>query len=244
MTSMAQNTEGEVLYNVRINGWSHLPEDMPEDRLEMIKEFMPEWIENPKVLYFTSEESLFMNAEVEEDDEVDPNSGGMHFRVMMMGGEAADERYYTDITNQIKIEQKDLMGKLFLIEDSVEAVEWKLPGDMKMVQGYTCMKATTMRDDTMEMEVWFTMDIPVPTGPAGIQGLPGMVLEVTTDNGNFIIQADSVSLREVTKDELIKPTKGKEVTQEEYDEIAMEKYEEMRQQNGGHGGGRVMITHD
>lgn len=244
--AIAQTTSGEVRYKVKINSWSHFPEDMDEDKMDAIKEWVPEWMIADKILLFTPEESLFINAPIDDsDEEIDPNTKGGGMRFMMMGGEMPDEQYYTNITEQTKVEQKDLMGKLFLIEDSLTTPEWKLPGETKNVLGYTCMNATTMRD-SMEFEVWFTMDIPVSTGPMGAHGLPGLILEGTTDNGNFIVVADSISLREVTENELVKPEKGKKVTQEEYDEIAMEKYKEMEEQRGGgHGkGGMFIMRHE
>lgn len=243
--SVAQNNEGEVQYTFKMNMWSMMEERMTEEedaeRLEMIKSFMPEWREVPKVLYFTAEESLFMNGEKEEEDVTEIHGDGMHMR--MMGMEEPDERFYTDITNGIKIEQKDLMGKLFLIEDSVETYEWKLTAETKTIEGYTCMKATTTRD-SMEYEVWFTMQIPVSTGPMGIGGLPGLVLEGSTDNGNFMMVADSISLREITEEELEKPSKGKNVTQEEYEEIQEEKMLEMQEQYGGRGDGMHITVRD
>lgn len=91
---------------------------------------------------------------------------------------------------------------------------------------------------------WYTMDIPVGHGPDDFWGLPGLILEVNYQNTNIL--CTKIVMNPKDKKEIKEPTKGKEVTQEEYDAIVREKMEEMRErmqnerQKGGRGN-RIMI---
>lgn len=98
--------------------------------------------------------------------------------------------------------------------------------------------------DSMEMvkEVtiiaWYTPDIPVSTGPSNYWGLPGLILEVS--DGKTTLLCSKVVINPKEKTEIKKPSKGKKVTQAEYEDTVAKKMEEMRQMGGpgGPGGGR------
>ncbi|MCB0684124.1 MAG: GLPGLI family protein, partial [Saprospiraceae bacterium] len=147
-----------------------------------------------------------------------------------------DNRMYKDLAEGRKTEQREFFGRKFLIQDELDAFSWKLTGEQKTLLEYPCFRAVHEEEDRV-VEAWFTPQIPVSTGP-GIYGqLPGMVLEVSVNDGQRKIQATKVTFTEVSADQLEKPKKGKEVTQEEFDQIEAEKMKEMEEQ----GGGRMMI---
>ncbi|WP_291099066.1 MULTISPECIES: GLPGLI family protein [unclassified Flavobacterium] len=81
---------------------------------------------------------------------------------------------------------------------------------------------------------WYTPEIPVNQGPEGYWGLPGLILEVS--DGKTIILCSKVVLNPKNKVEIKAPTKGKEISQKEYDETVVKKMEEMRDMNQGRGG--------
>ena len=81
---------------------------------------------------------------------------------------------------------------------------------------------------------WYTPEIPVNQGPEGYWGLPGLILEV--NDGKTVILCSKIVLNPKEK-AVIKPsTKGKVVTQKEFDEIVIKKMEEFRDMNRGRGG--------
>jgi len=85
---------------------------------------------------------------------------------------------------------------------------------------------------------WYTPEIPVNQGPEGYWGLPGLILEV--NDGKTIILCSKVVLNPKEKAEIKPVTKGKAVSQKEYDETVIKKMEEFREMNqgpGGRGGG-------
>jgi GLPGLI family protein len=91
---------------------------------------------------------------------------------------------------------------------------------------------------------WYTPEIPVNQGPEGYWGLPGLILEV--NDGKTIILCSKVVLNPKDKVEIKAVTKGKVVTQKEYDETVIKKMEEFREMNqgrGGRGGMEIRINH-
>ena len=91
--------------------------------------------------------------------------------------------------------------------------------------------------DTSKIIVWFTPEIPVSSGPAGYGGLPGLIVHLDKDDGAVQISLSSIVMRDIEKGEIEEPKKGKEVTQEEFDEIVRLKREQQRQEWESRGGG-------
>ena len=85
---------------------------------------------------------------------------------------------------------------------------------------------------------WYTPEIPISQGPANYWGLPGLILEV--NDGRTAILCTKIVLNPEEKVDIKAPSKGKEVSQEEYDKIVAEKMEEMseRFRGGNRRGGR------
>jgi GLPGLI family protein len=105
----------------------------------------------------------------------------------------------------------------------------------------TSSKTNLMDQWEMPKEViitaWYSPEIPVNQGPENYWGLPGLILEV--NDGKTSILCSKIVMNTKEKVEIKAPTKGKKVTQKEYDEIVKKKMEEMREMYGGRGrGGR------
>lgn len=91
----------------------------------------------------------------------------------------------------------------------------------------------------IEIVAWYTMQIPVNQGPGEYWGLPGLILEI--NSGRTTILCSKIVLNPDEKATIKAPSKGKEVTKEEYNKIVKKKTEEMREnfrRGGGPGGGR------
>lgn len=88
--------------------------------------------------------------------------------------------------------------------------------------------------DEITVTVWYTPQIPVSNGPAEYWGLPGLILEVNADRTTIL--CSKIVMNPDEKEVIKKPSKGKEVTQEEYNQIVKDKVEEMREMYGGRGG--------
>jgi len=72
---------------------------------------------------------------------------------------------------------------------------------------------------------WYTPQIPISQGPGEYWGLPGLILEVSADRTTIL--CSKIVMNPSEKDEIKAPTKGKEVTKQEYNKIIKKKMEEM-----------------
>jgi len=229
--SQAAMQSGKVLYDevmkleIKIEGdasqFAHL---LPKERKSV------------KVLFFNREESLYEKGDQEEepiDDVVESDEPMVKIKMA-----EPDNKLYTDLAGKTRIEQKEFMTRIFLIEGQVPDHAWKLTGQQKMILDYPCQEATLELEDK-KISAWFTPAIPVPAGPAEYVNLPGLVLSVDIDEGQRIITARSVEAMEPTSENLQKPRKGKKVTREEFDAIVAEKMEETGAEHGE--GGNVMM---
>lgn len=104
-------------------------------------------------------------------------------------------------------------------------------------------KDSTKTDNLMdEIEIpkeqtitaWYTPQIPINQGPGEYWGLPGLILEVSS--GRTTILCSKIVMNPGEKEEIKRPSKGKEVTQAEYSEIVKKKMEELQENRGGPGG--------
>ncbi|MDY8136544.1 GLPGLI family protein [Aquimarina sp. 2201CG5-10] len=99
------------------------------------------------------------------------------------------------------------------------------------------------RPEEIEIVAWYTPEIPVNQGPGEFWGLPGLILEI--QQGRTSLLCNKIVLNTKEKEEIKKPSKGKEVSQAKFDEITEKKVEEMIEQfstqrrgQGRAGGGR------
>jgi GLPGLI family protein len=91
---------------------------------------------------------------------------------------------------------------------------------------------------------WYTPEIPISQGPGEYWGLPGLILEVSADRTTILCSKIVMNPKE--KEVIEAPSKGKEITQKEYNDIMIKKMEEMREmydggRNGRNGGMQLRI---
>ena len=202
--------------------------DLPDEFAGMI----PNESKNKMQLLFTSEESIYKAIPREEHvgEEIESNHGGVFIKIEMS---SPDNETYRNLKEGVIIEKQNLFGRYFRITGEPEKIKWKMTGDKKQIAGYLCMKATYMRD-TIPVTAWFTPQIPIQNGPGIIGQLPGLILELDVDNGQMVTRALSVELRPLSQDEeILKPTKGKEISREKFEIIRKEKTEEMKEMGRG-----------
>jgi len=78
---------------------------------------------------------------------------------------------------------------------------------------------------------WYTPEIPVSQGPGNYWGLPGLILEVNDER--TAILCSKIILNTDEKVAIQAPSKGKKVSQKEFDKIRAEKLEEMSERFRG-----------
>ena len=108
---------------------------MQDEIMAMLKK----QFEKTYILTFDKEESLYK----EEESLAPPSVGGSMVFISNMGGSG---ELYKNIKAQRYVQQSDLLGKMFLIQDSLKTNAWKLQGETKNIGTYTCFKATLERE--------------------------------------------------------------------------------------------------
>jgi len=193
-----------------------------------IKNVLPSMSETTKELSYDQSVSLYQDITEEKLHEFTSDHDHMGNGAMVqVKTRASQERTYFDHSENIRIDQKEIMGKLFLIETDVEKPKWKMLNEQKDILGYACMKAGAQKNDSVYIEAWFTPQIQVFAGPEEFFGLPGLILEINENDGEKVIKARKIDLESEVI--ITKPEKGDKVSQEKFNKIREQKIKEMEE---------------
>lgn len=88
---------------------------------------------------------------------------------------------------------EELGLKPFLVKDTMSVFNWQLHKEVKQVLGYKCQKATTNYRGR-SYTAYFTTEIPINDGPWKFYGLPGLILEVASDDGVLTLNANKIAI--------------------------------------------------
>jgi len=233
---------------LKVEGSSMTPE-MQQNLMAQLKKSM----EKTFVLDFDKTTSLYKE-EQKLDNPLLASGPGVRVRISSSGG-----LFYKNVKEKRYVDENDIFGKEFLVKDTLTNWKWEMGSETKMIGDYTCYKATTVRKKIQEpaskdkksvlnidesgpkeirITAWYTPDIPVSQGPDKYWGLPGLILEV--NDGDTTILCSKIVLNPKEKTVIKEPTKGKVVTQKEYDEILRKKSEENMEMNKNQKGRTVI----
>ena len=139
--------------------------------------------------------------------------------------------YYQNRETGKTLNEKSSMGKNYLVHDSLNS-DWKVTTESKYIGKYKCFKAVSLCSscsNNQEITAWFTPEIPVPYGPAGYGGLPGLILEVSKFRYTLSLKKLKLSNKNIS---IEKPTKGTLITADKLKELQWEKRMEMKSNRG------------
>lgn len=234
--------------------------DMPEEAKQRMQARMKSMFEKTYVLTFNKTESIYK----EEEKLAAPNQGGGGRFSGMMSSFTAGPQYKNVKEELLLQDQEFFGKQFLIKDplkkfDWVMSGETKQIGKYMCFKA-TAKKTVTDFDvssfgrppergpegDKKEeekkdeepkevvVEAWYTMQIPVNQGPAEYWGLPGLILELSSDKTTIL--CSKIVLNPAEKDHIKRPSKGKEVTKEAYDKIVKKKTAEMRENFRGRGG--------
>jgi GLPGLI family protein len=118
---------------------------------------------------------------------------------------------YTDYRANKSITQKPVFEETFLIDDSLQKIEWKITADTRIIAGYECRKAVGILHDTIAVFAFYTDEILIPGGPESINGLPGMILGMGIPRLHTTWFATTVEVNNINLNSVLPATKGKKV---------------------------------
>lgn len=255
-SAFAQGLTGRAYYKsssqikIAMDSTKMAPEQMAEIQAQLKKQ-----MERDYILSFTQTESNWKQAESLGGGPATASSGGM---TMVINTGSQDRVLYKNLADQTFQREEDMMGKEFLVKDTLETAEWELTGESKKIGNYTAQKATYTRiidsqrfstgmtemenvKDTITVTAWFTPEIPVSHGPENYFGLPGLILEVQNQGRTLICEkielnpsADPVKIEQ--------PKRGKVVNREEFRAMQEESMKQMMNQYQGKPGSGNQFT--
>jgi GLPGLI family protein len=239
--AFAQGFTGRAYYksssnfSIKMDSTRVAPEQMAQIQASLKKQ-----MEQNYILSFNQTESTWKKEESLGGGPATASAGGAVFMVATSG---EGSTLYKNIADQSFLEEQDMMGKAYLVKDMLEPVEWELSEETKKVGNYTVQKASYTRivdskrfstgmtemenvKDTLQVTVWFTPEIPVAHGPENFFGLPGLILEVQNQGRTLI--CEKIELNPSADPVVIeRPSKGKEITQAEFQTVQEEGMKQM-----------------
>lgn len=247
----SQQKEGKVVYERTMQLLMQIADDhaplssLPKTRTDKFE------------LNFANNQSIWKYIE-EDENNGDFEGDGMRINIITPG----QNTVFYDFSNARKVEQREVLDKTFIVEDSIRKLNWKLTGETQKISGFNCQKATAQNiskhmqmtmdngnmqkkevEDTSNIVAWFTPDIPVPAGPE-VQGqLPGLILALDMNNGKMIYKVLEIS-QKADVASIKAPSKGKKLTPEEFTVVRNKMMDEMQKNNESSGPNRIIIRRD
>jgi len=116
---------------------------------------------------------------------------------------------YTDFQTNTSISQKPIYEEIFLVEDSLLNIKWKITPDTRNIAGFECRKAVGILFDTVAVFAFYTDELMISGGPEGIHGLPGMILGMGIPRLHATWFATKVQVVNVPTSQIQPAAKGK-----------------------------------
>ena len=159
------------------------------------------------ILLAGSNDSKFFSPRTEQIDSLNSTTEGKAkyqemARSAYLGGKIediprADGSYYVvKSATDNKLYYYDKVGtERFCYEEDTPQLNWVVGDSTKTILGYECFFASVDYHGRKWI-VWFTPEIPVVAGPWKLQGVPGLILEASTEDGLYRFVADGIQQTE------------------------------------------------
>ncbi|WP_234735001.1 GLPGLI family protein [Tellurirhabdus bombi] len=203
-------------------------------------EHATDWVKMNSQLTFLSKEEKERMAQTWKNDEVYKTKMKLAFSptqslytYLSDQGQSEDGTYswrqddyiiQRDFEKEKKTEIIEMLGRTYILEDSLQTPKWKVLNQLKDIAGYVCMKAEA-KDPLKghKLTAWFSSDILVPAGPEQSYGLPGLIMELDLNDGAVVITATKVEFKDAKKDlALPAKLKGKKIKNSDYNKLISE----------------------
>ena len=155
-------------------------------------------IEREAVLLFNENASIFVHSKGKEPivylNGIDQSEG---FYVQDEIGNVI----YKDFTSDSLKIREIVYLQPYISSEPIPEMDWNITSTTKKIGSFTTQLATT-RFRGRNYNAWFTPEIPISDGPWKFSGLPGMILEVVSEKGDYKFLFKGIEMP-VTTDETI-----------------------------------------
>lgn len=93
-----------------------------------------------------------------------------------------------------------LLMQDYIYEDTLYAQNWVIQDSSKLILGHECQKAVCQYRGHC-WTAWFAMDIPITDGPWKLCGLPGLIMEATSEDNSHAFKL--LGLEKVSKEPIV-----------------------------------------
>jgi len=136
MAVYESKTQAPKLDGIRTN------RDITPEMQKSMEERMKKMLEKTFILNFDKSASVY-----KEEEKLDaPGTQGGGMRIMMNSFMGGGGNFYKDVKTKTYTVDKEFMGKEFLVVDSLPKLNWKMEAETKQIGGYTCYKATAVKE--------------------------------------------------------------------------------------------------
>lgn len=168
LTSITSAQEGEIVYKTYFKKEN---DDNSDFSLKIEREINRLRFS----LKYNSEGAYFSNMPHAPDDPLSAK--------MALVSVGTFEDWYQLPKERISFYNRDIAGTTYTVVYENYMRDWVFTNETKKIENYTCYKATLdlfveRTSQVSQIIAWYTLDIPIPYGPAGFGGLPGLILEL------------------------------------------------------------------
>ncbi|MEM7573270.1 MAG: GLPGLI family protein [Bacteroidota bacterium] len=171
----------------------------------------------------------------QERDRRPPPNGGRGGGWMSRATDNPDV-FYTNLQDSNIVEQRRILDRSFIIEDSWQIPEWEVPDNQRPNMAYTLPSevAYAVSQDGDTLTAYFTRSIPLAIGPRGYGGLPGAIVYLKVDRDEFSTEYTLQGIKPATEEiDLVIPEDGDAVTRERFNELKARREEARERQRRG-----------
>ena len=192
-------SQGKIEYQRSINIHAQLSKDDEGEWSELQKKSSSHFKTAYFDLLFNRNKSLYRPGRESNDKD---NS-------MWIQAPAQNNIIYSDLDNAKGISQKNIFEELFLVQDSLRKIKWKITAETRNIAGFSCRRANAIIMDSIYVVAFYTDEILTSGGPESFTGLPGMILGVSLPHEHVSWFATKVEAISVPDNQLAPPVKGK-----------------------------------
>lgn len=204
-------------------------EESMQHKIEQIKAQIPDEYLQEKVIQQLREKAvrsyqihLVFNGEVAVSQNDDIKNADI---------KTGEETVYRNSNESIFTSQNYIFNKAFVVNDSLPVYEVTYTEESKQIGPFKAYKAILKQNNEEIAQVWYTKEIAYSHSPLKMYIKEGLVLEISKKDGAKVVFKEFLTVlpKEIA---LEKPSKGKTITQSEFDLLKEEKIKDLQKSGG------------
>lgn len=204
---------GKIEYERSVNKYAFIEKSLKKFNSNSMREDFikyktshPQFLAMKSILSFAENKSLFTPL-TEQDNQAENRWNGQPIAEQI-------NVVFSDFNEKKTLTEKKVFGDVFLVNDSLKKITWKITDETREIAGFLCRRANGLVMDSVYAVAFYTATIPVSAGPESFSGLPGMILGVALPHENVSWFATKVDVGKPVMP-VHKPAKGKPITYKE-----------------------------